>query len=281
MISSNLPFPSAANIAAYPRPAARRSEGLSSLVPASPAPSPELSSRDRTPASSADLSATQRVQSANGSAEAGAEAPDDQARLEKRLEEKQLQAEQQEIRELSARDREVRAHEQAHAAVGGQYAGAASFDYQRGPDGVRYAVGGEVPIDVGREPTPEATIEKMQVVKRAALAPAEPSAQDRRVAAEASRQEAEARQELRSEQAKNADNDADGDMREVSGDESDDTLTTRPTDLNETINPNRERVANASIFPSSTQQLTSRLSAEFANAAGYEQRRGSILDQIV
>ncbi|WP_080748494.1 putative metalloprotease CJM1_0395 family protein [Teredinibacter turnerae] len=281
MISSNLPFPSAANIAAYPSPAARRSEGLSSLVPASTAPSPELSSRDRTTASATDLSATQRVQGANESADTGAEAPDDEARLEKRLEEKQLQAEQEEIRELSARDREVRAHEQAHVAVGGQFAGAASFDYQRGPDGVRYAVSGEVPIDVGREPTPEATIEKMQVVKRAALAPAEPSAQDRRVAAEASRQEAEARQELRSEQAKNADNDADGDMREVSGDDSDDTLTTRPTDLNESINPNRERVANASLFPSSTQQLTSRLDAEFANASGYQQRRGSILDQIV
>ena len=50
------------------------------------------------------------------------------------------------IRDLSARDREVRAHEQAHASVGGQYAGAASFTYQRGPNGVSYAVGGEVPI---------------------------------------------------------------------------------------------------------------------------------------
>ncbi|MEQ9335590.1 MAG: putative metalloprotease CJM1_0395 family protein, partial [Miltoncostaeaceae bacterium] len=30
-----------------------------------------------------------------------------------------------------------------HAAAGGQYAGAPSFTYQTGPDGKRYAVGGE------------------------------------------------------------------------------------------------------------------------------------------
>ncbi len=50
---------------------------------------------------------------------------------------------------------------------------------------------------------PQATIAKMQQVRRAALAPAEPSAQDRRVAARASEQERRARAELerqRSEQ---------------------------------------------------------------------------------
>ena len=112
-------------------------------------------------------------------------------------EQRQLEQDQQEIAQLAARDREVRAHEQAHMAVGGQYAGAASYQYQRGPDGVNYAVAGEVPIDVGREATPQATITKMQVVKRAALAPAEPSSQDRKVAAQAAQIEAQARQELR------------------------------------------------------------------------------------
>ncbi len=110
--------------------------------------------------------------------------------------------EQQEIRKLAARDREVRAHEQAHAAVGGQYAGAPSFSFTRGPDGVRYATGGEVPIDVSRvSGDPEATIRKMQVVRRAALAPADPSAADRSIAARATRAETDARIELAQERA--------------------------------------------------------------------------------
>jgi len=90
------------------------------------------------------------------------------------------------LTELKARDREVRAHEQAHQAVGGQYAGAISYTFQRGPDGAQYAVGGEVSIDVAPvSGDPQATIEKMRVVRAAALAPAEPSGQDRAVAAEA------------------------------------------------------------------------------------------------
>jgi hypothetical protein len=59
-----------------------------------------------------------------------------------------------------------------------------------------YAVGGEVKIDTSRERDPQDTIRKMQQVKRAALAPAQPSGQDRSVAARASQIEAEARIEL-------------------------------------------------------------------------------------
>ncbi|GLQ33279.1 putative metalloprotease CJM1_0395 family protein [Litoribrevibacter albus] len=112
----------------------------------------------------------------------------------------------QQIRKLEARDREVRAHEQAHQSVGGQYTGSASFTYQRGPDGVSYAIGGEVPIDTGKvEGDPQATIEKADVVRRAALAPAEPSAQDRLVASNASQIKLEAQAdlaEMRAEAAK-------------------------------------------------------------------------------
>ena len=101
------------------------------------------------------------------------------------------------VEKLRARDREVRTHEQAHKSAGGRYAGAISYDYQTGPDGKRYAVGGSVPIDVSPVPNdPEATIQKMDQVQRAALAPAEPSGADRRVAAQASRTRAEARAEL-------------------------------------------------------------------------------------
>ena len=104
--------------------------------------------------------------------------------------------EQDKVEALKNRDTEVRVHEQAHAAVGGQYAGSPSYEYETGPDGQRYAVGGEVPIDVGTENTPEETIQKMQVVRAAALAPAQPSSQDLKVAAQASQQEQQARVEL-------------------------------------------------------------------------------------
>ena len=112
-----------------------------------------------------------------------------------------------ELTELKARDREVRAHEAAHQAVGGQYAGSMSFTYERGPDGAQYAVGGEVPIDVSPvEGDPESTIEKMRVVRAAAMAPAQPSAQDRAVAAQAmqSMLQAQAEMALGEEENENA-----------------------------------------------------------------------------
>lgn len=103
---------------------------------------------------------------------------------------------QKQVKDLKDRDREVRVHEQAHAAVGGQYAGSPSYEYQTGPDGKRYAVGGEVSIDVSEEEKPEDTIQKMQIVRAAALAPAEPSTQDLKVAAEASQKENQARSQV-------------------------------------------------------------------------------------
>ncbi|WP_448871599.1 putative metalloprotease CJM1_0395 family protein [Desulfobulbus propionicus] len=109
------------------------------------------------------------------------------------------------VRELKQRDREVKAHEMAHLAVAGQYArGGASYTYQQGPDGRRYAVGGEVPVDLSEEKTPEETIEKMRVIRRAAMAPAEPSSADRSVAANASAIEGRARQELQAQEAQEA-----------------------------------------------------------------------------
>lgn len=101
--------------------------------------------------------------------------------------------EQQELQQLRARDAEVRTHEQAHKAVGGRYAGAISYTYTTGPDGRRYVTGGSVPIDMSPVPgDPEATIAKMRIVRAAAMAPAEPSPQDRSVAAAADRAMAQA-----------------------------------------------------------------------------------------
>lgn len=118
-------------------------------------------------------------------------------RQQSEQEQQQQQAEQREISELQARDQEVRTHEQAHATVGGRYAGAPSYEYQQGPDGKRYAVGGEVQIDLAPIPgDPAATIQKMQQVKAAALAPAEPSAADRSVASTAQQRLIAAQAEL-------------------------------------------------------------------------------------
>ncbi len=102
------------------------------------------------------------------------------------------------LESLKKRDTEVRAHEAAHqAAAGGLARGGASFSYQRGPDGQQYAIGGEVNIDTSPVPgNPEATLAKAQTIARAALAPAEPSGQDRQVATQAAQMAAQARVEL-------------------------------------------------------------------------------------
>ena len=109
--------------------------------------------------------------------------------------------EQRLVEELRRRDREVRAHELAHLAAAGPHArGGAKFSYQVGPDGRRYAVGGEVPIDVSEVPgNPRATLHKAQAIRRAALAPAHPSSADHAIAAKATRLEAKAQQELLTE----------------------------------------------------------------------------------
>lgn len=133
-------------------------------------------------------------------------------------EKRQELLDQEVIRQLKARDLEVKNHEAAHAAVGGQYAGSPSFDYQLGPDGVRYAVGGEVKVDKSRvSGNPEATLEKMRVVRAAALAPSEPSSQDMKVAAEASRIAAQALQDMATQKSeeRQATNESDGSDQEA------------------------------------------------------------------
>lgn len=87
------------------------------------------------------------------------------------------------LRELQQTEQNVRAHEQAHMAAGGAVAGSATFTYTEGPDGKRYITGGEVPISTPPASSTEQTIAILEQVKRAALAPADPSPQDLRVAA--------------------------------------------------------------------------------------------------
>ena len=105
------------------------------------------------------------------------------------------------VEKLKARDQEVRPPEAAHAAAGGQYAGAPTFSYQQGPDGKRYAIGGEVSIDTSPGSTPEETIRKADQIRAAALAPADPSGQDQAVAAAAIQMKAQAQAEKAAQSA--------------------------------------------------------------------------------
>ena len=105
---------------------------------------------------------------------------------------------EKQVRELQKRDTEVKAHEAAHqAAAGGQARGGAAFEYQAGPDGKNYAVGGHVDIEVSPvQGNPQATLEKARTAQRAALAPADPSGQDRAVAAAAAQMASQAQAEM-------------------------------------------------------------------------------------
>jgi len=117
-------------------------------------------------------------------------------------EKERLANEQKQIDKLAAVDRSVRAHEQAHSSVAGRYAGSTTYSFVRGPDGISYAVGGEVSIDTSSIPNdPEATIRKAQQIRMAANAPADPSSQDRRVASQAASLENEARAQLATQRA--------------------------------------------------------------------------------
>ena len=122
---------------------------------------------------------------------------------DKALNDKELTKEEKEkVKELKARDTEVKTHEQAHVNAG---ASNAQYEYEVGPDGGRYAVGGNAQIDTSKGDNPQATLAKAQKIKRAALAPANPSGQDRKVAAKAETMETEARNEIREENIKSLD----------------------------------------------------------------------------
>ncbi|MEM7620791.1 MAG: putative metalloprotease CJM1_0395 family protein [Pseudomonadota bacterium] len=129
--------------------------------------------------------------------------------------------EERTVQDLKQRDAEVRAHEQAHATAGGNYASAPSYEYTVGPDGKRYATSGEVQIDTAPvRDNPDATIRKMDIVIRAALAPAEPSSQDLQVARQAQQTRAQAQAELAELRVQEARDNGEGqgvDQSEISG----------------------------------------------------------------
>ncbi len=155
--------------------------------PAPAPPEPASGFRSRALASGGNLLAAQQQEMPAGS-NAAAKAPADLSEEEKA-----------QVAKLKAIDAKVRAHERAHAAVGGQYAGAPSYGYTRGPDGQMYATSGEVSIDISAENDPEATLQKAAQVTAAALAPADPSGQDRAVAAAAQALRLEALAQIRAD----------------------------------------------------------------------------------
>jgi len=107
------------------------------------------------------------------------------------------QEEQAKIDQLKATDTKVRQHEQSHLAIaGGLATSGASYTYERGPNGVNYAVAGEVNINTSPGRTPEETLERARTIQAAALAPADPSGQDRAVAARAMQMAQEAQAEI-------------------------------------------------------------------------------------
>ncbi|MEW8506352.1 MAG: putative metalloprotease CJM1_0395 family protein [Candidatus Thiodiazotropha sp.] len=108
--------------------------------------------------------------------------------------------EKAEVRELQKRDREVRAHEAAHRAAAGGLASGGSYTYKRGPDGRTYAVAGEVSIRMPSTGDAKVRLRQAETVRRAALAPADPSPQDRQVAAQAAAMAAQARSDIQAEQ---------------------------------------------------------------------------------
>ncbi len=121
-------------------------------------------------------------------------------------EEELSEEDQKKVEELKARDAEVVAHEQAHKAVAGALSpGPIHYEYTQGPDKANYRTGGHVNITTSEGKTPEETLSRAETIQRAALAPAEPSNQDRAVAAEASQMAAKARQEIAKERIESKD----------------------------------------------------------------------------
>jgi hypothetical protein len=110
------------------------------------------------------------------------------------------QEERQQVAELRQIDRKIRAHEAAHlAAAGGLATSGASYSYTYGPDGKRYATGGEVSVDTSAGRDPQANIEKGRRIQAAAMAPADPSPQDYQVARAGKALEAQGRADLAAE----------------------------------------------------------------------------------
>lgn len=114
-------------------------------------------------------------------------------------------AQQRQVRELERTERKVREHEQAHLSAGRELiTSGPNYSYTYGPDGRQYVTAGEVGIDTSPESKAEANIDKGRRIQITALAPADPSPQDYRVASVGSQLESQGRTDLVREQQEQA-----------------------------------------------------------------------------
>src|SRR5574344_538156 len=134
--------------------------------------------------------------------------------------------EQAKVTQMKERDTEVKTHEKAHQSAGGQYASAPSYETEKGPDGKSYVTDGHVNISISKEKTADATIKKMQQVIKAANAPAQPSGQDLKVAAQAQQTLNEAQAEKAKEASSNSSDNKKSDSSNSSTDSKDETKNT-------------------------------------------------------
>lgn len=185
------------------------------------------------------------------------------------------------LRELAATDREVRAHEQAHSSAAGNLAGATSLEYTTGPDGVAYAVAGEVAISFPGGSDPEANLAAAEQIQRAALAPASPSAQDRQVAASAAQLAADSRIEIIAQQREQLLEQAEA------GDGDDETVAENTVDSGQAEDVNNSQAHTQTTDDNAAQQRRLQLVqgnlhvAELKTIEDLENRHsaGSLLDQ--
>lgn len=166
--------------------------------------------------------------------------------------------EQRIVSELQAADTNVRAHEAAHMAAGGGLTSPASYTYERGPDNKMYAVAGEVGISTSQGNTPQESLNKAQTIRRAALAPADPSPQDLKVAAQAASMEMSARAEILQEkmaqnsQNPNNSNEASAGNSTVNSAENSNVNSTENSNTNSTENSKENSRIPSINQPSST-----------------------------
>ena len=187
---------------------------------------------------------------------------------------KQALADEKIISQLQQRDKEVKSHELAHATIGGSATGSPTYTFKMGPDGKKYAVGGEVAVDLSSVAgDPQATIMKMQKVHAAALAPANPSTQDTRVAASAVQIILEAQSELLTLNSETAtqDSNASSNLNIKSNPSINDNQGDNSTDFDSLIKQTLS-AQEAIISSSSNQKLASNPSTESVQSNEVQQR---------
>lgn len=204
-----------------------------------------------TPAQSNDRGVENNTGNSSGDKTSNAEnntQNDDKNAGQKNIGELSLE-EQRIVSELQAADTNVRAHEAAHMAAGGGLTSPASYTYERGPDNKMYAVAGEVGISTSQGNTPQESLNKAQTIRRAALAPADPSPQDLKVAAQAASMEMSARAQIMQEKmAQNSQNS--NNSNETSAGNSNvnsNTNSTENSNVNSTRNSNVNSAENSRI----------------------------------